>query len=118
MKVDKIMGKLNNEAAPWPTGLRNTRVKMWMRASAQGAAETSIEHLEDLITNMANDMLPPWFMQAMQEADLVVIIKTEAKVGRRADHIHVVVPNTLNKIAVKAMMHGCKEDYTRDLLPQ
>ena len=118
LKVDKNLGKLNNEAAQGPTGLRNTHVGMCMGAFASRAMETSIEHREDMITDMANDMLPLWFMHDIQGADLMEIIKTEARAGQRTDHIHVFVPNTLNKIAVKAMMHGCKEDYTRDLLPQ
>ena len=65
LKVDKILGKLNNEASPRPAGLRNTHVEMWMGAFAPASAETTIQYLENFITDMANDKLPPWFMQAM-----------------------------------------------------
>ena len=67
---------------------------------------------------MANDRLPPWFMHDMEGADLLAIIKAEAKMGRRADRNPVVMPNTLSKITDKVMMEECKEDYTRDLLQQ
>jgi len=53
----------------------------------------------------------------MQSADLLAIMKEKARGGRKANHMPVVMPNTLNKITVKAMMEGCKEDYARDLLP-
>jgi hypothetical protein len=98
--------------------MRKTHVKMLMGAFAPESAETAIEHLKDFITYIANDRLPPWFMHGMQEADLLEIIKTEARAGRKADHIPVAVPNTLSKIADKAMMEECKEEYIRDLLPQ
>ena len=118
LKVDKILGKLSNEAAPGLAGLRNTHIKMWMGAFAPASADTAIQHLEDFITDMANDKLPPWFMQAMQGADLLAIIKAEARGRLKADHRPVVMPNTFSKITKKAMMEDCKEDYARDLLPQ
>jgi hypothetical protein len=37
---------------------------MWMGFFAPEAAETSIGHLEDIITDMANDKMPPWYMHA------------------------------------------------------
>ena len=77
LKVDTLLGKLSNDAAPGPAGLRNTHLKMWMRAFAPEAAETAIGHLEDFITDMANDKMPPWFMQAMHGADPMAIIKAE-----------------------------------------
>jgi hypothetical protein len=91
---------------------------MWMGAFAPGTAETSIEYLEDLITNMANDSLPPWFMHTIQGADLMAVIKMEARAGRTVGHRLVVVPNTLSIIADKVMMQKCKEEYTRDLISQ
>jgi hypothetical protein len=74
-KVGKFLGKLNNDAAPGPAGMRNTHLKMLMGAFAPRAAETAIGHLENFITDMANDKRPPWFMQAMQGAYLMAIIK-------------------------------------------
>ena len=116
LKVDKILGNLSNDAAHRPAGLRNTHLKMWMGAFAPALADTAIQNLEDFITDMANDMLPPWFMQAMQAADLLAIIKAEARGRCKADQKHVVMPNTLSKITDKAMMEECKEDYARDML--
>jgi hypothetical protein len=91
---------------------------MWMGAFAPESADTAIQHLEDFITNMANAMLPPWFMQTMQGAYLLAIIKAEARRRYKPDHMHVVMPNTLSKITDKAMTEECKEDYARDMLPQ
>jgi hypothetical protein len=65
LKVDKIMGKLSNDAALGLAGLRNTYVKMQMGSFAPDTTETAIENQEDLITHMANDKLPPWFMQSI-----------------------------------------------------
>jgi hypothetical protein len=118
LKVDTILGKLSNEAASRMAGLRNTHVMMWMVAFAPESAETTIEHLDDFIPHMANDMLPPWSMQAMHGAYMLAIVKVGARAGRKADHMPVVVPNTLSKIADTAMMEECKEKYTRDLMPQ
>ena len=118
LKVDTFLGKLSNDAAPGLAGLRNTHLKKWMGAFALEAAETAILHMEDFITDMANDKMPPWFMQAMQGADLIAIIKTEGVTGHKADHRPLVVPNTLSKVADKTMMEDTKEEYTRELLPQ
>jgi len=94
-------------------------IKMWMGAFAPASADTAIQHLEAFITDMAKDKLPPWFMHVMQGADLLAIVKAEVRGRLKADHTHVVMPNTLSKIADnKAMMEECKEDYARDLLPQ
>ena len=76
MKVDNILGKLNNEAAHGPAKLRNTHVMVCMGAFAPESVETAIKHLEDFIIDMANVRLPPWFMHAMQGADMLAIIKT------------------------------------------
>ena len=68
LKVGKTLGKLSSDAAPGPAGLRNNHIKMWMGAFARDTTDEAIEHFEDLITDMANDWLPPYFMQAMQGA--------------------------------------------------
>ena len=62
LRVGKLLGKLNNDAASGPAGLRNTHLKMWMGAFTLEVAETAIEHLEKFITDMGNDKMPPWFM--------------------------------------------------------
>jgi hypothetical protein len=90
---------------------------MWMGAFAPVTVQVFVEHLEDLITNMANDRLPPWFMHAMQGADLLAIIKTEGFRECVVDHRPDVIPNAIIKIADKAMMQECQEDYTAERLP-
>ncbi len=45
---------------------------------------------------MANDKLPAWFVQAVQTAELMALVKAEMKKGNMvADHIPVQIPNTL-----------------------
>ena len=82
------------------------------------ATKTTIRHLEDFIIDMVNDKMPPCFMQAMHGSDLIAIIKTKGATWHKADHMPVVVPNTLSKVADKAMMEDCKEEYTRELMSQ
>ncbi len=56
---------------------------------APPSADEAIQWMESLLTNMANGRLPAWFMQAVQAAELVAMVKTEAKVaGAVADHIY------------------------------
>jgi hypothetical protein len=117
LKVEKIVGKLINDAAPIPAGLRTIHMKIWMGAFAPDTVDEAIEHLEDMITDMANDRLPPWLMQAMQGADLLAIIKTEGTKSEVGDHGPVVMPNTISKVADKALLQECHEEYTRELLP-
>jgi hypothetical protein len=118
LKEEKILRKLKNDTTPGPAGLRNIHVRMWMGALFSPATtETTSEHLEDPITDMANDRLPPWFMKAMQGADLLAIIKTERSKNSIGDHKPVVIPNTIDKITDKAMLHECQEDYMAKLLP-
>ena len=65
---------------------------MWMGAFVPAIAEAAIEHLEEFITDMANDRLPPWFMQVMPGADLLAIIKTAGSRNSVGDHKPVVIP--------------------------
>jgi hypothetical protein len=118
LKVGKILGKLKYEAALGPCGLRSNHDRMRMGVFAPGTTDTSIENLEDLITKMANDKLPPWFMQVMQGAELLAIVKGESRQENKDDHIPVVLPNILSKVAAKAMLVECQEDYMRELLPR
>ena len=50
--------------------------------------------------------------------ELFVIIKSEGMEGEVGDHMPVVMPNTINKVAGKALLHECQEEYTRESLPQ
>jgi hypothetical protein len=45
-------------------------------------------------------------------------VKEESRRWCKGDHIPVVIPNTLGKVADKAILMECKEDYMRELLPQ
>jgi len=87
MKVGNILPKLDMNAAPGPSGLRNGHIKIWAGAFAPPSADEAIDWLEKLLTNMANDMLPGWFMQAIEAAELMALVKAEAKrQGKVADH--------------------------------
>ncbi len=71
---------------------------------APASAEEATEHLETLISDMANDKTLGWFRHAMQAADLVAIVKNKPPLGALADYIPVEIPNTLFKIADKAII--------------
>ena len=58
VRVEKVLPKLDMNAAPGPAGLRNGHIRTWARAFAPPAAAEAIEWLEKLLTNMANDRLP------------------------------------------------------------
>ena len=67
--------------------------------------DEAIEWLEKLLTDMANDMMPGWFMQAIQATELMALVKAEAaRESRVADHRPVQVPNTLAKVGDKAIL--------------
>ena len=54
---------------------------------APPSADEAFEWLEKLLTDMANDKLPGWFVQAIHGAELMALVKAEAtKVGTVADH--------------------------------
>ena len=64
-----------------------------------------MEHLETLTSDMANDKLPAWFMQAIQSAEVIALVKGEAHRTRATDdHMPVQIPNTLNKVEDRAML--------------
>jgi hypothetical protein len=58
-KSREILRKLSNKATTGPTGLRNIHIKMWMGAFESKSVDNAIEHMDDLITDMANSILPP-----------------------------------------------------------
>ena len=76
LNVDKILSKLNGNAALGPSGMRNGHLRMWTRAFAPVSAESAVENLEKLGSDMANHKLPQWFMHVMHGAGLLVIVKT------------------------------------------
>jgi len=65
VRVEKVPPKLDMNAAPGPAGLRNGHIRIWAGAFAAPAADEAIEWLEKLLTDMANDRLPAWFMQSI-----------------------------------------------------
>ena len=91
---------------------------MWVGAFAPPAAEQSIRLLDRFISDMANDKMPTWFMHALQGADLLAIVKEEATGNAQADHRPVVIPNTLAKVADKAILKEFEEAYVEALMPQ
>jgi hypothetical protein len=81
LKVGNILPKLDMNAAPGPSRLRNGRVRIWAGAFAPTSADEVIEWQEKLLTDMANDKLPGWFMQDVQSADkLMALVKAEKRV--------------------------------------
>ncbi len=71
----------------------------------------AIEWLEKLLTDMANDMMPAWFMHAIHAAELIALVKAEAtRVGGVADDRPVQIPNTLAKLGGKAVLEQCQAE--------
>ena len=69
-----------------------------------------MEHLELLISDMANDKLPVWFMRATQAAEVIAIVKREAeRAGAKADHRPVQVSNTISKLEDKAALYNFRQ---------
>ena len=88
LKVGNILHKLDMSAAPGPSGLRNGHLRLWTGVFAPPAAEEAIQHLEELLSDMTNDKLPGWFMQAVQSAELKALVKAEKKETKTvADHM-------------------------------
>ncbi len=77
LKVEKILPKLDMNAAPGPSGLRNAHLRRWTCVFAPPSADEAIEHLESLLSDMANDKMPTWLMRAVQSAELSALVKAE-----------------------------------------
>ncbi len=57
---------------------------------------------------MANNRMRAWFMQAIQAAELMALVKAKARrEGEVADHRPVQIPNTLAKVGDKAVLEQC-----------
>jgi hypothetical protein len=65
LKVEKIPPKLDMNAASGPSGLRYGHIRIWAGAFAPPSADEAIEWLEKLLTDMANDKMLAWFMEAI-----------------------------------------------------
>ncbi len=119
LKVEKILPKLDVNAAPGPTGLRNGHVRIRAGDFAPPSADEAIEWQEKLLSDMANGRLSAWFMHAIQAAQLMALVKTEAKrEGEIADHMPVQIPNTLAKVGDKAVLEQCHREYVKEMMPQ
>jgi len=119
LKLEKILPKLDVHAAPGPSGLRNGHLRIWAGVFAPEAAEEAVEHLEHLISDMANDKMPAWFMRATQDAEVIALVKREAEEQERtADHRPVQVPNTISKLEDKAVLAQYQEVYIKEMMPQ
>jgi hypothetical protein len=105
LKVEKILPKLDAYAAPGPSGLRNSHLRIWTGVFAPESTDEAVEHLETLISDMANDKLPPWFMHATQSAEVIALVKGEAQIASATpNHRPVQIPNTISKIGDKAIL--------------
>jgi hypothetical protein len=119
VKVDTILPKLDVYAAPGPGGLRNAHIRIWTGVFAPETADEAVEHLETIVSDMANDKMPGWFMQATQAAEVIALIKGEKEAAvKAADHRPVQVPNTLAKVGDKAVLMIFQKDYIQEMLPQ
>ncbi len=58
LKVGNILPKLDMNAAPEPSGLRNAHIGLCARVFAPPLADEAIQWLEALLADMANDRLP------------------------------------------------------------
>ncbi len=68
---------------------------------------------------MANDKLHAWLVQAVQAAEMMALVKAEAKrTGEVADHMHVQIPNTLAKVGDMAGLEQCLAEYVKEMMPQ
>ncbi len=87
VRVDKILPKLDMNAAQGPARLRNGHIRIWAGVFASPSADEAIEWLEKLRTDMANDRIPAWSMQAIQAAEIMTMVKAEAtEAGGVADY--------------------------------
>ena len=116
LKVGNILHKLDMNAAPGPSGLRNGHLRLW---TGVFAPDEDIQHLEELLTDMANDKLPGRFMQVVQATKLMTLVKAEKKATETvADPKPVQISNTLAKVGDKAMMEQCQAEYVKEMMPK
>ena len=118
LKVEKVLPKLDMNTTPGPSGLRNGDIRIWAGAFAPPSADEAIEWLEKLLTDMANDMMPAWFMHAIHAVELMALVKAEAaQFGGIADHRPDQIPNTLAKVGDKAVLEQCQAEYVKEMMP-
>jgi len=105
VSVGKILPKLDIHAAPGSGGLRNAHIRLWTRGFAPETTKEAVEHLELLLSDMANDKMSGWFMQATQAGDVIALVKGEKEqMVKTTDHMPVQIPNTLTKVGDKAVL--------------
>ncbi len=108
LKIGNVLNKLDMNAAPGPSGLRNSHITLWTGVYALPSADEAIEWMESLPSDMANDMLSAWFMQSVQAAELMALVKAEAtRACEVDDHRLVQIPNTLAKVGDRAVLEQC-----------
>jgi len=94
-------------------------MRLWTGVFAPPAADEAVQHLEELLSDMANYKLPGWFVQAVQSAELLALVKAEKNATETvADHRPVQIPNTLAKVGDKAMLEQCQKGYVMEMMPQ
>ena len=108
LSVSKVLPNLDMNAAPGPSGLRNGHIRIWAGIFAPPDTDEAIQWLEMLLTDMANDKLPAWFMPAIEASELMTLVKAEAKLtGGVTDYRPVQVQNTLVKVGDKVVLEQC-----------
>ena len=101
----KVLQKLGVHATPGPSGLRNGHLRIWAGVFAPESADEAVEHLETLISDMANGKLPSLFMRATLAPEVIAIVKREAeRAGATSDHMPMQVPNKFSKLEDKAIL--------------
>jgi hypothetical protein len=119
LKVDKILPKLDINAESGSRGLRNAHLRIWTGVFAPESSDEAVEHLEVMLSDMANDTMPPWFMQETQAANVIAIVKGEKEtVHDTAYHMPVQIPNTIAKVGDKAVMLVFQKEYIHEMMPQ
>ena len=114
VRVEKVLPKLDMNATPGPSGLRNGHTRIGAGDFAPPSSDEAIEWLEKLLTDMANDKMPTWFMHAIQAAKRMALVKAEAtQSGGVADHKPKQIPNTLAKVGDKAVLEQCHAKYVK-----
>jgi len=72
------------------------------------------------LSDMANNKMPGWFMQATRAADVIAIVKGEKETTSREtrDHRSVHIPNTIAKVGDKAILMMFHKDYIHEMMPR
>ena len=92
---------------------------MWTGVYAPETADEAMEHLKLMLSDMATDKMPGWFIHATKAADVIAIVKGgKETIVETADHRPVQIRNTIAKVGDKAVLMMFQKDYIQEMLPQ